>query len=139
MCDNDEISDYSEETIEKANVAFWLGENGKDNFKQLEYAANKNYKYALIPYAQWLLKKRINLERACECILMAAKRNGPEDITIPGKTENEIDILITNSLNKLNKINKQQIKRWISGYYLNKKRPKSIQIIIEDFCKEIRF
>lgn len=81
----EDLSEYSSETIENANAAFFHGENGE--FDQLEkplkYAAEKRYRYALPQYAHWLLGETHLLSsktpiddiyRACDCLLMAAHR-----------------------------------------------------------------
>ncbi len=81
----DELSDYSEETIEKANAAFLHGEEEeRDKLeKPLTYATRKNYKYCLSQYANWFLSKDkllnsqdiiSDIRKACNCLLKAAYR-----------------------------------------------------------------
>jgi hypothetical protein len=124
-------SEYSDETISKANNAFWLGENGKDNFCELKYASDKGYKYSLLPYAYWLLNNNGDSERACECLLMAAFKRA---IT----SGDDLYKFCVEPLKLISSEYKTVKRKWVRGDYLFSKRPKSIQDAINLLRENVR-
>ena len=80
ICDCGElgdISDYDDETLEKANEAFFLWEDEQEYEKAivpLHFAAKRRYSFAMGRYGCYCLTKKIDLEFASECLLMAALR-----------------------------------------------------------------
>lgn len=122
-------SEYSEETINNANQAFWLGENGQDNLIQLEYSANKGYKYSLVPYAYHLIYNNGDLKRASELILMSALRHGNESIN------HELYSLCLEPLSIIKNANKNEIKRWLKNQISSVSIQNAIQVLSNSLSK----